>query len=245
MLTGFCDTSRDEKPSHPETGDWMSLHWVCTNTGFWTAVFAWKQPQPRYLGALYLGRKNLPPSDLGCMLCRSLTWVMAVTSLLLKSIDPIDHSFTNPLLLIPTVSSVFLSFTILPKFIFPYLYGLYCSCYSAVWSALLNDPSNWYVCAWVLFCLVLFLSNTLLFTDFSKRSQNSTSAYPWTNLVKQHLVSLDIYVLRDGCYWNKTNKYITSKSVSTIKSHINLWNIENPAGVCSREASFSNIYGLF
>lgn len=88
------------------------------------------------------GEKNPAPSDLGCMLCRRLTQVMAVTSLLLKSIDPIDHSFTNPLLLIPTVLSVFLSFTILPKFIFPYLYGLYCSCYSAVRSALLNEPSN-------------------------------------------------------------------------------------------------------
>lgn len=113
MLAGFCDIPGGEKPSHLEIGDWMSLHWACTNTGFQRPGFAWRQLQPQYLGVLYLRRRNLSPSHLGHTLCRRLTWVMAVIYLFLKSIDPIDHSF-------PSHTHCFVSLSLLNFFLNPF-----------------------------------------------------------------------------------------------------------------------------
>lgn len=73
-----------------------------------------------------LYQRNPPPSDPGCTWYKRLTWVMAVTSLLSTSNDLTDHPFSNILFLLLAVLSVFLSLTILPKFIFPYLYSLCC-----------------------------------------------------------------------------------------------------------------------
>lgn len=138
-------------------------------------------------------------------MCRRLTWVTAVTSMLLRFIDPIDHSFPNPLLLISTVlSTSLLQFS---------LNSFSLTCIACLVSVTLQFDCHYsmapvigmFVPGFVWF-VGFFLSNTLLFIVFSKRVQNSTLAYPWINLVKQHSVSLDIYIVRGGCYWNQTNK---------------------------------------
>jgi len=57
-LTEFCDTPGDEKPSHPEMGDCMSLHWVCTNTGFSNSNICLKATTTTVSGSSVSGEKK-------------------------------------------------------------------------------------------------------------------------------------------------------------------------------------------